>query len=246
MVRSSQSLASTTMGVVVVMIAAIYRGGTTSASASTRSSSTTATHHHRSPPPTTAHHPPPPSPPPPPPPLPLSTRSAEPIHLSIELRPPPRFGKSCGEGAPEVALSVPYSVLSQNQVHGLAATALFATPSTIWASAHTRARGECVCDLLARRRRDGLSMIYSSPLAWAKCSDPVCAPTWQALEQGVASKPMALALDALHASRVIVVEPSIARGGPWVRPTMVHEERHTNPWVSSMTLAALLAYAASQ
>ena len=42
----------------------------------------------------------------------------------------------------------------------------------------------------------------------------------QILEQGIPSKEQALVLEALHAARQMVRFPFLARGGPWVRPTL--------------------------
>ncbi len=38
------------------------------------------------------------------------------------------------------------------------------------------------------------------------------------LEEGIASKECALALEALHAARAILKTPATARGGPWASP----------------------------
>jgi hypothetical protein len=40
------------------------------------------------------------------------------------------------------------------------------------------------------------------------------------LEQGIPSKEQALALEAIHAARQMVKFPFLARGGPWVQPTL--------------------------
>ena len=57
---------------------------------------------------------------------------------------------------------------------------------------------------------------------------------------------MALALEAFHASRAIVAEPLTVRGGPWVKPTLPKDEDAKIFLVSTMRLAALLAYAESR
>jgi hypothetical protein len=53
---------------------------------------------------------------------------------------------------------------------------------------------------------------------------------WKVLESAVATKPLALALEAFHAARAVAAEPRVARGGPYARPTLkkewLQEARH--------------------
>ena len=83
------------------------------------------------------------------------------------------------------------------------------------------------------------------PPAWVKCQRPDGKPIWKTPETGIKSKEMALALEAYHASRAIAAEPNIARGGPWLRPTLKSEHATEALLASKMTLTSLLAYAES-
>ena len=56
------------------------------------------------------------------------------------------------------------------------------------------------------------------PPAWLK--PKAGEPTFSVLEEGLQTKEDALASEALHSARVLVASPELARGGPWVKPTL--------------------------
>ena len=84
------------------------------------------------------------------------------------------------------------------------------------------------------------------PPGWVKCRAPCCEAQWRTLESDVVGEQMALTLEAFHASRAIVAEPLTVRGGPWVKPTLPKDEDAKMFLVSTMRLAALLAYPESR
>ena len=55
---------------------------------------------------------------------------------------------------------------------------------------------------------------------------------YKVLEEGIATKELALALEALHAARAVLSEPDSARGGPWSKPTLPDD------WREEVTSAA--------
>jgi hypothetical protein len=65
---------------------------------------------------------------------------------------------------------------------------------------------------------------------------------WKVLESAVATKPLALALEAFHAARAVAAEPRVARGGPYARPTLKKEWLQEARQVSGMTMASMTAY----
>ena len=100
------------------------------------------------------------------------------------------------------------------------------------------------CILVTLANRNGaLSGIRSSPTIGTSFGMRLSVLKWTVLEGGL-TKPLALALEAFHASHAIAAEPDAARGGPWSRPTLTREMRKEAQLVSRMTLAAMLAFAA--
>ncbi len=59
------------------------------------------------------------------------------------------------------------------------------------------------------------------PPAWQKCLMSG-SERFYILEEELPNRPTARALEALHAARAISKTPKVARGGPWLRPTL-HE-----------------------
>ena len=58
----------------------------------------------------------------------------------------------------------------------------------------------------------------NKPPAWMRCRGSEI--TLTVVENGLATKAEALACEALHAARAVTRSPLVARGGPWVRPTL--------------------------
>lgn len=65
------------------------------------------------------------------------------------------------------------------------------------------------------------------PPAWmrARSKKAKDAIQYKILEEGIPTKEMALALEALHAARAVAAEPDLARGGPWSKPTLPDDWR---------------------
>ena len=61
-------------------------------------------------------------------------------------------------------------------------------------------------------------MHRKKPPAWLK--PRAGEPAFSVLEEGLQTKEDALASEALHSARVLVASPELARGGPWVKPTL--------------------------
>ena len=79
------------------------------------------------------------------------------------------------------------------------------------------------------------------PPAWVRCRKvPGDALEWEILERTVASKALALALEAYHACRLIAARPHAVRGGPWVRPTLPKGEMACILELATVRLATML------
>ena len=78
---------------------------------------------------------------------------------------------------------------------------------------------------------------------WNKYRDPGSQLEWKELETNVASKPLALALEAFHAARAVHAEPEAARGGPYSRPTLTKLHLQELAMVCRMRMVAMMAYA---
>ena len=78
--------------------------------------------------------------------------------------------------------------------------------------------------------------------AWNRHRQPDSELKWRVLESAIATKPLALALEAFHAARAVAAEPRVARGGPYARPTLKREWLEEARLVSGMTMAAMTAY----
>lgn len=63
---------------------------------------------------------------------------------------------------------------------------------------------------------------FKKPVAFMKCAERGGEWSYDVLEADIPSKEAALALEALHAARLINAEPDHVRGGPWVKPTLPH------------------------
>jgi hypothetical protein len=84
------------------------------------------------------------------------------------------------------------------------------------------------------------------PPAWVKCRKAGAELKFRVLEKDVASKNLALALEAYHACRAIAAKPHAARGGPWVRPTLPDVELGRIRVLAGMSLRSLLEYGAAK
>ena len=82
----------------------------------------------------------------------------------------------------------------------------------------------------------------TTPNAWNKHGSASSPLKWVALET-CGSKPLALALEAFHASRAIAAEPDAARGGRWAKPTLLKAMRDEALLVSRMSLAVMMTCA---
>ena len=79
--------------------------------------------------------------------------------------------------------------------------------------------------------------------AWNQHRDPQCKLKWKDLEKNVASKPLALALEAFHSARAVVAERRVARGGPWSLPSLDKKMWDECTLASTLSLSGMLAYA---
>jgi hypothetical protein len=63
------------------------------------------------------------------------------------------------------------------------------------------------------------------PVAFMKCAESGGEWSYDILEDDIPTLEAALALEAMHAARLMDAEPDHVRGGPWVKPTLPHGAR---------------------